>query len=95
VFYSLGNFVFDQGWSRTRESVVARYLLQDDGTARIELVPVFIREATPRELPGPSGTYRRERIFQQVSGDGFEWRREDGRLVTEIDHSHVLEGARP
>jgi gamma-polyglutamate biosynthesis protein CapA len=93
VFYSLGNFVFDQGWSRTRESVVARYLLHEDGTARIELVPVFIREATPRELPGPSGTYRRERIFQQVRGDGFDWRREDGRLVTEIDHRHILEEA--
>jgi poly-gamma-glutamate synthesis protein (capsule biosynthesis protein) len=25
IFYSLGNFVFDQGWSRTRESVLAQY----------------------------------------------------------------------
>jgi gamma-polyglutamate biosynthesis protein CapA len=90
VFYSLGNFVFDQGWTRTRESVVARYILQEDGIARIELVPVYIREATPREVPGPRGTYRRERIFQQVRGDGFEWHRDNGRLVTEIDHSHVL-----
>ncbi len=90
VLYSLGNFVFDQGWTRTRESAVARYELQQDGTARVELVPVFIREATPRELRGPSGTYRRERIFQQVAGDGLDWVREDGRLVTEIDHSHVI-----
>lgn len=93
VLNSLGNFVFDQGWTRTRESAVARYELREDGMARIELTPVFIREATPRELRGPSGTYRRERIFQQVAGDGLEWAREDGRLVTEIDHSHVIGGA--
>ncbi len=94
VFFSLGNFVFDQGWTRTRESVVARYELGDDGMARVELVPVVIREATPREVPGPAGTYRRERIFQQVSGRGLDWQRENGRLVAEIDHRHVLEGDR-
>ncbi len=93
VFNSLGNFVFDQGWSRTRESVVARYDLQDDGMARIELVPVYLREATPREVQGPTGAYRRERIFLQLRGDGFDWERDGDRLVTEIDHSHVLEGA--
>jgi gamma-polyglutamate biosynthesis protein CapA len=92
VFYSLGNFVFDQGWSRTRESTIARYVLTADGTARVELVPVYIREGTPRVIAGPSGAYRRERIFQRLRGAGLDWRRSDGLLITEIDHAHVVAG---
>ena len=94
VFYSLGNFVFDQGWTRTRESAIARYELGDDGLARVELRPLWIREATPRPVEGWQGTYRRARIFQQLRGDGLAWRREGDLLVTEVDHRHVLEGER-
>jgi poly-gamma-glutamate synthesis protein (capsule biosynthesis protein) len=90
VLYSLGNFVFDQGWSRTRESAIARYELLADGTARVSFLPIYIREATPRPLEGPLATYRRERIFQRLRGDTLPWQREDGRLVTELDHGHVL-----
>jgi poly-gamma-glutamate synthesis protein (capsule biosynthesis protein) len=92
VLYSLGNFVFDQGWSRTRESAVARYRLREDGTAVVSFAPVYLREATPAPLTGPLATYRRERIFLRLRGDSLDWRREGGHLVTEIDHSHVLEG---
>lgn len=94
VFFSLGNFVFDQGWSRTRETAVARYELGDDGQARVELRPMWIREATPRPLEGASGAYRRARIFNRLRGHGLDWERDDGVLTTEIDHSHVLEGRR-
>ncbi|GGI06965.1 CapA family protein [Egicoccus halophilus] len=91
VFYSLGNFVFDQGWSRTRESAVARYQLAEDGTARIEMIPVEVRDGAPRLLSGPLEAYRRARIFQRLGGgEGLEWRQEGGSLVAEIDHAHVL-----
>ncbi len=93
VFYSLGNFVFDQGWSRTRETAVARYTLAEDGTATIALEPMFIREATPTPLDGLDSVYRRTRIHQQLAGEGLDWRREGSRLVTEVDHRHVLERA--
>jgi gamma-polyglutamate biosynthesis protein CapA len=86
VLYSLGNFVFDQGWSRTRESAIARYHLAEDGRARLELIPVYIREATPRVAAGASGAYRRARIFQRLRGQGLDWRVEDGMLVTEFEH---------
>lgn len=89
VFYSLGNFVFDQGWSRTRESALARYQLADNGRARLELVPVEIREGAPRRLTGPLAEYRRRRIFRRLSGAGLEWAQEDGVLVAELDHSAV------
>ncbi|MFA9430709.1 CapA family protein [Egicoccus sp. AB-alg2] len=93
VMYSLGNFVFDQGWSRTRESAVVRYQLGQDGRARVEFVPVEVREGAPRPLAGPLADYRRARIFQRLTGGGLEWTREDGMLVTEIDHSGALGGA--
>ncbi len=95
VFYSLGNFVFDQGWSRTRETAVARYHLRPDGVAEISLHPFLIREATPRPLSGPTSWYRRLRIHLQLRGEGLDWRRDGDRLVTEVDHRHVLEDREP
>ncbi|MEW5783750.1 MAG: CapA family protein [Bacillota bacterium] len=50
IFYSLGNFIFDQGFSRTKMSAVAQYKLFDDGSARVEITPLSIREAHPRPL---------------------------------------------
>jgi gamma-polyglutamate biosynthesis protein CapA len=93
VLHSLGNFVFDQGWSRTRETAIARYELGPDGMARVELVPAYIREGTPKVVSGPMGTYRRERIFQRLrGGDGIDLQRDGQSLVAEIDHRHVLLG---
>jgi gamma-polyglutamate biosynthesis protein CapA len=93
VLYSLGNFVFDQGWSRTRESTVVRYELGDDGMARVGFVPVEVREGAPRLLSGPLAPYRRERIFHRLQSDTLPWSRDGDVLVTEIDHSHVLDAA--
>lgn len=93
VLHSLGNFVFDQGWSRTRESVIARYELGEDGTARVELIPTYVREGTPEVLDGPLGAYRRERIFQRLrGGEGIDLQREGRKLVADIDHRTVLFG---
>ncbi|QBI18233.1 CapA family protein [Egibacter rhizosphaerae] len=92
VLYSLGNFVFDQGWTRTRETAVARYELGRDGVARVVLEPMYIREATPRPLSGIDRPYRRARIHDQLAGD-LDWERAGDALVAEIDHGHVLEQA--
>lgn len=93
VLYSLGNFVFDQGWSRTRESTVARYELGADGRARVSFVPVVIEEATPRVTSGLLGPYRRARIFDRLRGPGLTWDRGSDVLVTELDHRHVVGAA--
>jgi len=43
IFYSLGNFVFDQMWSeKTREGVVARVVMDREGVEEYELLPVRI-----------------------------------------------------
>lgn len=45
IMYSLGNFVFDQKWSRaTRIGLVARIFITSKGTEKIELLPVFIND---------------------------------------------------
>lgn len=91
VFYSLGNFIFDQGWTRTRESVIARYALAADGTARVEMIPIIIREATPRVLDGAMDGYHRARIFQRVRQDSaIDWRQEGIALVADLDLGHGL-----
>jgi gamma-polyglutamate biosynthesis protein CapA len=91
VLNSLGNFVFDQGFSRTRETALVRYELGSDGVGRVEFVPLEIREGAPRMLSGPLAPYRRARIFGRLEGDGLAWTREGGSLFTEIDHRTVLE----
>jgi gamma-polyglutamate biosynthesis protein CapA len=93
VLNSLGNFVFDQGFSRTRETTLVRYELGPDGIGRVEFVPLEIREGAPRLLSGPLAPYRRARIFGRLEGEGLTWTREGGSLYTEIDHRTVLESA--
>ena len=89
VLYSLGNFVFDQGWSRTRESTLVRYELDADGQARVSFVPIVLREGTPKVASGLLGRYRRARIFDRLQGPGLHWDRQGEVLVTELDHRHV------
>ncbi|QQK80912.1 CapA family protein [Salicibibacter cibi] len=94
IFYSLGNFVFDQGWTRARDTVLAHYELGEDGMAEIELVPFRIHESQPRPIDGVAEPYYRERIFQQLTkgvSDESVYEKSDGSLVFEVDHGHVLE----
>ncbi|MBM7631626.1 CapA family protein [Geomicrobium sediminis] len=93
IFYSLGNFIFDQGWTRTRDTALAQYHLYEDGRAEIELVPFRVHEAQPRAITGPREEYFKQRIFQQLTKDttddqAYEIR--DGRLIFEVDHRHVV-----
>lgn len=83
ILYSLGNFIFDQGWSRTKESVLAYFKLLHNGKMRLELHPVFIREGSPRPVTGLSGLYRREKILSQTTEEGIyssvwneQWKRQ-------------------
>lgn len=87
IFYSLGNFVFDQGWSRTREGALAQYKICEDGRRQVEIVPVIIKEGRPRPALGELDWYRRERIFSQlVKGLPKDlYRIADGKLVIALD----------
>ena len=41
VAYSLGNFVFDQGWDDTGQGLALRLLLDDDGVRAVQALPLW------------------------------------------------------
>ncbi len=50
IFYSLGNFVFDQKKPATVESMIAHVTFSADAVVRAEIIPVRIEECRPRPL---------------------------------------------
>ncbi|WP_157872826.1 CapA family protein [Desulfoscipio gibsoniae] len=45
ILYSLGNFIFDQLWSRdTREGVIARIYISENSVEKMEFLPVYIND---------------------------------------------------
>ena len=47
IFYSMGNFVFDQGWSRTKDSMVLNYYVDVNGNCSFEITPIRIKDGYP------------------------------------------------
>ncbi|MFB4165884.1 CapA family protein [Alteribacillus sp. JSM 102045] len=93
IMYSLGNFIFDQGWTRTRDSVIANYKLKEDGTAMLEMLPFRVFEAQPRPVQGLTESVHKKRIFRQLTKDTKAKENiieNDERLIISADHSHVL-----
>jgi poly-gamma-glutamate synthesis protein (capsule biosynthesis protein) len=58
IFYSLGNFIFDQNWSReTSEGLMAKFFISKTGLEKVEVVPVLIcSNCQPQVLTGPAAT---------------------------------------
>lgn len=94
VLYSLGNFVFDQGWTTTKESTIAQLDILSDGSKQLSFVPMWIENATPRETAGLLKAYRDRRIFRMLSKDldSELYRMEKGKLVIDLDKTNVLRG---
>ena len=69
VFYSLGNFIFDQSEPKTDEGAALDITLSRSGgevtLSRLEVVPVVIREGTPR----PAEPERAKRILARMKLD--------------------------
>ncbi|MDQ0220189.1 CapA family protein [Peribacillus cavernae] len=91
IFFSLGNFVHDQGWSRTRESALAQMRLLKDGTARFEMNLIDIREGQPspvREI----NNLKKKKMINQLTGDSsnLDWKEENGGISFELDYSDKL-----
>ncbi|QAS52165.1 CapA family protein [Halobacillus litoralis] len=94
VMNSLGNFVFDQGWSRTKDSTMAQLdFLSDDGV-ELSFVPMQISDTRPRETNGILKPFRDFRIFRTLRKelDKEYWRMEDGRLIVDLKKAGVIEG---
>jgi len=64
ICYSLGNFIFDQGWSRTKDSALVNYKLNENGIGEISILPIRIEEGTPAIT---SNKYFSKRIFNELT----------------------------
>lgn len=94
VLNSLGNFIFDQGWTRTKESAIAQLDFLEDGSKQMSFVPLYIEDTRPRETAGWTKPYRDFRIFRTLSKELDEdwWVTENGRLIVDLEATGVLEG---
>lgn len=91
IFYSLGNFIFDQGWSSTRESAIVQYKLSESGVGQFELTPLLVKGATPTPLGNMSG-YFRQKIFNRLTKDSsLTFSQENNKLTFTVDHSRITD----
>ncbi|WP_026691554.1 CapA family protein [Alteribacter aurantiacus] len=90
ILYSVGNFISDQGWSRTSDALITQFHLFEDGRKQFVFSPMMIREATPLPATEPFGTIQQQRIFRtltkELDTNANTWR-EDGKLYLEIGGS--------
>ncbi|MDQ0254441.1 poly-gamma-glutamate synthesis protein (capsule biosynthesis protein) [Evansella vedderi] len=94
VLYGLGNFVFDQGWSRTKESTIAELNVYEDGRKELSFIPIQIIDSQPRETRGLLRGYQNFRIFHTLRKnlDSELWRVENNRLIIDLDATNALKG---
>lgn len=81
IFYSLGNFLFDQGNTYARDSVMAEYTLGADGSGAFRLYTVRIEDGVPYVT---TSRFYRERINRELSQgleEGSYFLDEDGFIV--------------
>ncbi len=65
IIYSLGNFIFDQGWTRTKDSAIAQFHVYDNGDKELEIIPMRISATRP--FPTKSSYYK-NKIYRQLTG---------------------------
>lgn len=65
IIYSLGNFIFDQGWTRTKDSAIAQFHVYEDGKKELEIIPMRISATRP--FPTQSSYYK-NKIYRQLTG---------------------------
>ncbi|MFJ7850196.1 CapA family protein [Peribacillus sp. NPDC097206] len=90
IFYSLGNFVFDQGWTRTKDSAMVQYHLAEDGQATIDVLPLQIKEATPRPATSSSDKSRVYRQLTKETSENVQWTEKDDKIEIKLDHKRVI-----
>ncbi|WP_285765784.1 CapA family protein [Peribacillus sp. SI8-4] len=91
IFYSLGNFIFDQGWTRTKDSAMVQYHLADDGKASIDVVPLQIEEATPRPATSKGDQSRVYRQLTKETGENVQWSKKENHLEIILNHKKVID----
>ncbi|MGE6379623.1 CapA family protein [Peribacillus muralis] len=91
IFYSLGNFIFDQGWTRTKDSAMVQYHLTEDGKASIDVVPLQIEEATPRPATSKADQSRVYRQLTKETGKNVQWSKKADHIEINMNHKKVID----
>ncbi|MFD9625197.1 CapA family protein [Peribacillus muralis] len=91
IFYSLGNFIFDQGWTRTKDSAMVQYHLAEDGKASIDVVPLQIEAATPRPATSKTDQARVYRQLTKETGENVQWSKKEDHIEITINHKKVID----
>ncbi|MCO0598120.1 CapA family protein [Peribacillus butanolivorans] len=91
IFYSLGNFVFDQGWTRTKDSAMVQYHLAEDGQATIDVVPLQIEEATPRPATSSIDQSRVYRQLTKETSEKVQWSKKENHIEITMNHKKVID----
>jgi poly-gamma-glutamate synthesis protein (capsule biosynthesis protein) len=76
IFYSLGNFVFDQMQSRdTKRGLAVKIIFNKEGVAKVSFYPVLIQDfSQPEFLEGSEATQVLSRLdYPLAENVGFEW----------------------
>lgn len=97
ILYSLGNFIFDQLWSRdTRESVVARIWIRENDVEKMEFLPVYITgNARPVALGGPEGQRVLEKLELELNRQAIPAWDSENKTFTTAEQYVFQEGKSP
>ena len=96
ILYSLGNFVFDQLWSReTREGVVAKIYISENKVEKLEFLPVYINDdARPVTLSRPGAERVTAKLGLALTRENIPaWDNEKKLFVT--SEQYVNQASRP
>lgn len=63
ILYSLGNFIFDQEQTRTKDSIVTNFRIDKNGKSTLEFIPMRIVNGRPRVTHNP---FFKRRIYKQL-----------------------------
>ncbi|MBM7703091.1 CapA family protein [Metabacillus iocasae] len=94
IFYSLGNFVFDQGWSNTKNSAMVQYHLNKQGEATVDVIPMQIKEGSPQPTESKWKQNRIYRDLTKYSSNEARLEKEGDKFQLKLDHEHVIERAK-
>lgn len=87
IFYSLGNFIFDQGSTFSKDTVMLRLTLDKNGNGSFKVIPFRINDCVPSET---ENGYYKSRIYGNITnGLSEEYFRydENGYLIIPFDIS--------
>lgn len=63
IFYSAGNFIFDQGDTYARDTMMAQFTINQQGEGSIEIIPMRLNDGIPSETKNP---FYRSRIRNEL-----------------------------